>query len=156
MINKLKRFFRKFYFGIKYTEQEVAELIDQLPYCTVGSLISEKVQWLEWRIYCDGRTDPHEDEPYQIARDEEILRRGEQAVGSLIELLKHSDWVVCVEAVRLLGFIQSAQAVPPLIALLTSKNSFDVKYTAVLALERIGTPEAVAAAKRWKRLYRIS
>ncbi len=134
-----------------YTKQQVKDLIDKLPNQTIQSLIKEMVYWEVVKGYCDGITAPQEDFDYQKARNQEIVRRGEQAVELLIPLLKHSDYEVREYAVEMLGDIQSSLAVPSLIALLTSDDSNSMKSKAAITLERIGNPEGVAAAKTWRR-----
>jgi HEAT repeat protein len=50
-----------------------------------------------------------------------------------------------------LGRISDARAVPDLVAVLSSDPDTKLRATAAEALERIGTPQAVAAARTWRR-----
>jgi HEAT repeat protein len=77
------------------------------------------------------------------------------AVGALIPLLKDSERQVCYAAIDALGAIGDPKAVEALSALLIGSDvpmwdSRSLADVAAQALERIGTPEALAAVKKWR------
>lgn len=79
---------------------------------------------------------------------------GNPAIPTLVEALQvksHRFLRVRAEAARVLGELKAAEAVGPLIGLLTESDKwYDVKKIAVEALENIGGPEAEQAAKAWR------
>ncbi len=71
------------------------------------------------------------------ALSERVVSIGAPAVDPLIELLAHSDWAVRDDAVTMLGQLQSAGAIKPLLALQNGEESEAVQGSIRTALQRI-------------------
>ena len=113
---------------------------------SVQSLLDKLVAALYLRPWIDEAEERHE-------LRKEIVRRvkaGESSLNPLLQLLKHSDWAVRNDVASMLGWIENADAVQPLIEILQKDGSRAVRASAALALERIGTPEAVAAYQAYR------
>ncbi|MEO8391427.1 MAG: HEAT repeat domain-containing protein [Chloroflexota bacterium] len=78
-------------------------------------------------------------------------RMGEMgAVQPLLIALEDDEPLVRSSAVKSLGLLRNERAVIPLVHLLNGNDSLVSKYSAE-ALERIGTPEALAMVEQWRR-----
>ncbi|MGQ0810529.1 MAG: HEAT repeat domain-containing protein [Nitrospiraceae bacterium] len=68
---------------------------------------------------------------------------GAVAVPSLVDALKHSDWLVRLHAVEALGKIKSSEAVEPLLFVLFNDRDTAVREDAARALGDIGDARAI-------------
>lgn len=68
---------------------------------------------------------------------------GDAAIPSLVNALRHGDWLVRLHAVESLGKTRSPQAVKPLLAVLFNDQDSAVREDAVRALGEIGDSQAV-------------
>ena len=66
-----------------------------------------------------------------------------EAIPSLLEALKHPEWLVRLHAVEALGKIKPPDAVEPLLSLLFNDRDGAVREDAVRSLGEIGDPRAV-------------
>jgi HEAT repeat protein len=84
-----------------------------------------------------------------------LYKLGETAVPGLIQALRWPESAIRRGAASALGRIGSAAAVPELIRLLkdeeTGLYSSRICDVAAEALRKIGTPEALAAVRQWRR-----
>ena len=113
---------------------------------SIRSLLDELVAALYLRPWIDEADDRHE-------LKKEIVRRvktGESSLDPLLELLQHPDWAVRTDVVWMLGWIRNPDAIPPLMEVMQKDSRKVVRDNAALALERIGTPESVAAYQEYR------
>lgn len=68
---------------------------------------------------------------------------GEAAVPTLLEALKHAEWLVRLHAIEALGKMRAPQGVEPLLAVLFNDHDTAVRTDAARALGEIGDPRAV-------------
>jgi HEAT repeat protein len=68
---------------------------------------------------------------------------GDPAIPSLLDALRHEDWLVRLHAVESLGKARSHRAVEPLLSVLFNDRDSAVREDAVRALGEIGDPTAV-------------
>jgi HEAT repeat protein len=117
---------------------------------SVQSLIGELVSALYLRPWIDEAEERHE-----LKR--EIIRRvkaEESDLAYILELLTHHDWAVRDDAAEMLGWVGNKDAVKPLLALLWKDRSKVVRGAIAMALERIGTPEGLAAHQEYEKTIR--
>jgi HEAT repeat protein len=85
----------------------------------------------------------------RLAAAEALLKlESAPAVVTLLGALRREDWQARRNAAAVLGQLQAAWAVDPLMVALTDPMPI-VRKTAAAALRRIGTPEAVVAAQKY-------
>jgi HEAT repeat protein len=68
---------------------------------------------------------------------------GDEALPSLLEALKHSEWLVRLHAVEALGKMRSPAAVEPLLSVLFNDHDQAIREDVVRALGQIGDGRAV-------------
>jgi HEAT repeat protein len=85
----------------------------------------------------------------EIAEDS-LKKIGIPAVSGLILALQDEDWRVRNSCVMVLSEIKDASAIRGLIQALNDDNDHVTRHAAE-ALERIATPEALAAVEQWRR-----
>jgi HEAT repeat protein len=68
---------------------------------------------------------------------------GDAAIPSLVNALRHDEWLVRLHAVESLGKTKSPQAVEPLLSVLFNDQDSAVREDAVRALGEIGDPRSV-------------
>jgi HEAT repeat protein len=83
---------------------------------------------------------------------EALVQIGEPAVEPLIAVLQGDDWMARRRAAWALGQIGDTRAMKPLIEALQDQTRF-VRQEAAEALERIDTPEARSAIRRYRATY---
>ncbi len=108
---------------------------------SIHTLLNELVATLYLRPWKDEAEERHK-------LKKEIIRRvkaGESTVLPLLELLNHEDWAVRHDIADMLGWIGNSDTIQPLIEVMRNDKSKSVCGSVALALERIGTPDAVAA-----------
>jgi HEAT repeat protein len=87
-----------------------------------------------------------------VASMESLAKIGEPAVDPLLAKLDHPDSSLRYAVVEVLGDIGDARAADGLMMRLDDPQD-DVQAGAADALERIGTGEALAAARRWRESH---
>ena len=117
--------------------------------------VEELVLSLSVRDWEDGM---ETEDPVKVRKSlmQDIVNSGEVSVAPLLSLLNHSDWAVRDDAALMLGHLSSNRAVEPLLGIMLKDESMSVKLSAASALERIGTPDALAAVRDWYHNAHIS
>lgn len=109
------------------------------------------VEWFAESLALRDFDEPTPDVPIHIRRKltDEIIGRGEESVGPLLNKLVHTDWAVRAAAATALGRLKSDRAVSPLVDCVHKDESKEVQAAAVNALNNIGAAKGVTTAREW-------